>query len=245
MSEGSFTSERRRLEEQSLMDWCLQAVLPIAVVVLRWLRESNDAFPATLPQSSTANETPFQYPGTLLFIITLSSLVALLQPFTTSPVLALGLSSSVSTILAYTLLENILGYRSDEGTAKREAARLANGSHSRRLSLNMPMMLAPSGRILEELAAVVSIGCGLASLCLESFRFNGLEYRPELEDHVGDDWRTGMRYAGMLQGLMVAVAVGLKNVVMISLVSSFHSTFKKYESQGAFFAISASPSPIL
>ena len=229
VSEGSFTSGRRRLEERSLMDGCLQAVLPTAVVVLRWLRESDDSFPPGLPPSSTTKETPFQYPKTLLLIITLSSLIALLQPFTTSPVLALGLSSAASTTLAYTLLESILGVRNDEGTAKKEDTRHVNGSHSRHLSLNVPTTLAPPARILQNLAAVVSIGCGCASLCLEDFRFNGLDYRPELEDYVGQDWRTGMRYFGMLQGLMVAIAVGLKNVMMISLVSSFHSTFMKYE----------------
>ena len=227
MSEGSFISARSPLEEQSLMDWCLQAFLPIAVVAFRWFRESDNFLYPVLPPSSTANEATIQNSRTLLLIITLSSLAALLQPFTTSPVLALGLSSAASTTLAYTLLESILGVGHDDGTAKREDERHANGSHNRRLLLNVPTTLAPSRKILEELAAVISIGCGCASLCLENFRFNGMEYHPNLGGLVGEDWRTGMRRVGILQGLMVAVAAGLKNVVMIALVSSFRSRFTK------------------
>lgn len=211
------------------MDWCLQAILPTAVVVLRWLRESDGSLSPTLPPSSTVNETPFQYPRILLLIITLSSLIALLQPFTTPTVLALGLSSAASTTLAYTLLESILGGRSGGGVAKKEDTRPTNGPHSRRLSLNVPTTLAPSGRILQELAAIISIGCGCASLCFENFRFDGVKYRPELEGYVGEDWRTGMKRIGMLQGLIIAVAAGLKNLVMIALVSSFYSTFMKHE----------------
>lgn len=112
--------------------------------------------------------------------------------------------------------------------AKKEDIRPANGSHVNgshggRLSVSVPMAQASPGRILQELAAVVSIGCGCASLCLETFRFNGIEYRPELEDYIGDEWRTGMRYFGILQGLLVAIAAGLKNLVMIALVSPFHT----------------------
>lgn len=207
---------------------CSQAVLPAAVVILRWLHESDSSFPPVLPPSSPANETPFQYPRILLLLTTLTSMVALLQPFTTSPVVALGLSSTASTALAYTLVERIFGGRGDEGMAKKEDIRLTNGarvngSHGGRLSVSVPIAQASSGRILQELAAVVSIGCGCASLCLENYRFNGIEYRPELEDYIGDEWRTGMRYFGILQGLLVAIAAGLKNLVMITLVSPFHT----------------------
>ena len=227
MSEGSLISARTRRKEQSLMDRCLQAVLPITVVVFRWFRESDNFLYPVLPPSSTANEAPIQNSKALLLIITLSSLAALLQPFTTSPVFALGLSSAASTTLAYTLLESILGMGHDDGMAKRGDTRTANGSYNRRLSLNVPTTLASPREILEELAAVISIGCGCASLCLEDFRFNGMEYHPKLAGLVGEDWRTGMRRVGMLQGLMVAVAGGFKNVVMIALVSSFHSRFTK------------------
>ncbi|KAI4125765.1 MAG: hypothetical protein LQ347_005240 [Umbilicaria vellea] len=205
------------------MDWCSQAVLPTAVAFLHWLHESDSSFPLVLPPSSTANETPFRYPRALLLITTISSIVALLQPFTSSPVLALSLSSAASTSLAYTLIERILGGRGDEGMGKKEDLRPVNGSHANgsrggRLSVSAPMTQASLGRILQELAVVASIGCGCASLCLETFRFNGVEYRPELENYIGDDWRTGMRYFGMLQALLVAIAAGLKNLVMIALV---------------------------
>lgn len=210
------------------MDWCSQAVLPTAVAFLHWLHESDSSFPLVLPPSSTANETPFRYPRALLLITTISSIVALLQPFTSSPVLALSLSSAASTSLAYTLIERILGGRGDEGMGKKEDLRPVNGSHANgsrggRLSVSAPMTQASLGRILQELAVVASIGCGCASLCLETFRFNGVEYRPELENYIGDDWRTGMRYFGMLQALLVAIAAGLKNLVMIALVSSLHT----------------------
>ena len=89
--------------------------------------------------------------------------------------------------------------------------------------------MASSERFLQELAAIISIGCGCASLCFESFRASGLEYHAELEDFVGGDWKTGMRYVGMLLGLVAAVAEGLKNLVVIALVSSLCNKSRIYE----------------
>ncbi|OCK82238.1 glycosyltransferase family 90 protein [Lepidopterella palustris CBS 459.81] len=176
--------------------WLTKALLPALVYLISkteiWTNAgASTAIAAHEMQSLDAQpnleKTKHAASSRLLGIATLSAATVLTTPFITSPTSALGFCSVLFTAIGLTSFEMAISSAKDEKSNGNRGFVSANGTFSRRNSLNGAQQ-AHYFTSLRDVAAVVGIICGAATLLMESFRTDALIWNPKISE-LGGDWK--------------------------------------------------------
>lgn len=190
--------------------------MPCAFVALRWLsRDDGNSQSNILISPIDKERLPTQFSKVLLIIITLSSVTALSPSYMGSSAFALCLCNILLTSLAYSLLEDVIN-GSESGLYD-----TANG-HATPTGLSSPRQLHTSTNstqiVLQNVSAIIALGCAVASILLETHAVDGLTYRRELS-LLGGTWKRDMRQLDFGQGFSMCLVGALKGYLTISTVS--------------------------
>jgi hypothetical protein len=154
----------------------------------------------------------------LLIIVTLSAGAVLSTPFITSPTSALGFSSAFFTAAELVLLENAIKHTKDEKNAGSRGLVSANGTFSRRNSLDGAQQ-EHYITSLRDVAAVITISCGAAAFFMEGFRADVLTWGPEIAK-LEEDWKLVQNHR-MIKQCVLMILVGTLEKILLFMTVSF------------------------
>ncbi|ORY14895.1 hypothetical protein BCR34DRAFT_672326 [Clohesyomyces aquaticus] len=187
--------DRAACDKQGI--WATKAFLPLLVVFVSeselWSRHLPlPVYNSFDDSASDGGASPEKRPHTksykLLAIATSSAAAALACRYSTSATTALGLSSVLFTAAGLVLFENALKTNRDDSDGERRGFVSANGTFSRRQSLEGAQREAHIAA-LRDVAAIMTIACGIAAFFIEPLKPNGFTWEPVYREYAAD-WKT-------------------------------------------------------
>lgn len=201
--------------------WWTKALLPGLIFLLLetefWPR--TGALPNFFPldghsveNNSSVEKGTHTGSSRLLIIVTLSAGAVLSTPFITSPTSALGFSSAFFTAAELVLFENAIKHTKDEKNAGSRGLVSANGTFSRRNSLDGAQQ-EHYITSLRDVAAVITISCSAAAFFMEGFRADVLTWGPEIAKLEGD-WKLVQNHR-MIKQCVLMILVGTLEKILL------------------------------
>lgn len=146
-----------------------------------------DTPPASPDKARSHGATPVPGSKTPLIILTLAGVTASFAAIGSNATVALGLSYTIVTALAFLLIERAHREARSGRQSGRSVIYSANGLLSQPAS-NSTSNADATTSVIRDVAFASSLAIGIAALSMERIYFGGMEYWPMAAKIMGDEW---------------------------------------------------------
>lgn len=203
-----------------------QGLLPLTIYVFLhtfdFVQTEPETPPASPDKSRAQLSTSASGSKTSLTILTVAAVTASFAAAGSNATIALGLSYSIITTLAFLLVERA---HSDARHGRQGGGSViysANGLLSQPTS-NSGQGAEAKTSVIRDVALAGSLMTGLAALSMEKFHVGGMEYWPMAARIMGDEWIIMDGTWRLVYGSVMVLPHAIMQATLLLMVSRFYS----------------------